>query len=156
MDACLEWFWDREGGGFFDTEEEVVGMRFKGIEDVPQPSANGLAAIVLLKLAHMLDDEKYRQYAERLLDVFSSDARFMEIHGGYYFCGLDAFYHMLKLGINASPDSALAKSVLSIWYPYSCIVYGDDTGSVIPCVRDTCYEPVDSPEQLKQFVNTLQ
>ena len=156
MDACLERFWDREGGGFFDTEEEVVGMRFKGIEDVPQPSANGLAAIVLLKLAHMLNDEKYRQYTERLLDVFSSDARFMEIHGGYYFCGLDAFYHMLKLGINASPDSELAKSVLSIWYPYSCIVYGDDTGSIIPCVRDTCYEPVDGPEQLKQFVNTLQ
>jgi len=156
METCLKSFWDHEGGGFFDTKEEVVGMRLKGIEDVPQPSANGLAAIVLLKLAYMLDDETYRQYAKRLLNVFFSDARLMEIHGGYYFCGLDAFYHMLKLGINVSPDSPLAKSALSTYHPYSCIVYGnDDKGLVIPCVKDICYEPIDSPEQLKQFVSTL-
>jgi hypothetical protein len=155
-ETCLELFWDHENGGFFDTEEEVIGMRLKGIEDVPRPSANALAVIVLLKLAYMFDKEKYRQYAEKLLNVFSTDAQLMEIHGAYFFCGLDAFYRMLKLGINAPPDSELAKSVLSIYCPYSCIVYGNDKGSVIPCVRDTCYEPVDSAEQLKQLVSTLQ
>jgi hypothetical protein len=80
----------------------------------------------------------------------------MEIHGAYFFCGLDAFYHMLKLDIQAPGDSALAKSALSTYYPYSCIVYGnDDAGSVIPCVRDTCYEPIDDTDGLKEFVNSL-
>ena len=36
MDRCLEKFRDEEGG-FFDTEEEVVGMRLKSIEDIPHP-----------------------------------------------------------------------------------------------------------------------
>jgi hypothetical protein len=157
METCLERFWDSEGGGFFDTEEEVVGLRLKGIEDVPRPSANALAVIVLLKLAAVLNKEAYHQYAEKTLNTFSTDAQLMEIHGAYFFCGLDALYHMLKLDIQASNDSALAKSALFTYYPYSCIVYGnDDKGSVIPCVRDTCYEPIDNPEQLKQFVNKLQ
>jgi hypothetical protein len=156
METCLEQFWDSEGGGFFDTEEEVVGLRLKGIEDVPRPSANALAVIVLLKLAAVLNKEEYRQYAEKLLNTFSTDAQLMEIHGAYFFCGLDALYRMLKLDVQAPSNSALAKSALSTYHPYSCIIYGnDDKGSVIPCIRDTCYEPVDSPEQLKQFVSTI-
>jgi len=62
---------------------------------------------------------------------------------------------MLKLDIQARSDSALAKSALFIYHPYSCIVYGNDIGTVIPCVKDTCYEPVDSAEKLKEFINTL-
>ena len=156
MKTCLEHFWDSEGGGFFDTEEEVVGLRLKGIEDVPRPSANALAVIVLLKLAAMLNKEEYRQYAEKSLNTFSTDAQLMEIHGAYFFCGLDAFYRMLKLEIQAPSDSALAKSALSTYHPYSCIVYGsDDKGSVVPCVRDTCYEPVDNTDGLLTFVNSL-
>jgi uncharacterized protein len=156
METCLERFWDNEGGGFFDTEEEVVGLRLKGIEDVPRPSANALAVIVLLKLAAMLNKEEYHQYAEKSLNTFSTDAQLMEIHGAYFFCGLDALYRMLKLDIQAPSDSALAKSALFTYHPYSCVVYGnDDKGSVVPCIRDTCYQPVDDPEQLKQFVSTL-
>ena len=156
MKTCLEHFWDSDGGGFFDTEEEVVGLRLKGIEDVPRPSANALAVIVLLKLAAILNKEEYRQYAEKSLNTFSTDAQLMEIHGAYFFCGLDAFYRMLKLEIQAPSDSALAKSALSTYHPYSCIVYSsDDKGSVVPCVKDTCYEPVDNTDGLLKFMNSL-
>jgi uncharacterized protein YyaL (SSP411 family) len=155
MGTCLERFWDSEGGGFFDTEEEVVGLRLKNIEDIPRPSANALAVSVLLKLATVLDKEEYRQYAEKSLNTFSTDAQLLEVHGAYFFCGLDALYRMLKLDIQARSDSALAKSALFIYHPYSCIVYGNDIGTVIPCVKDTCYEPVDSAEKLKEFINTL-
>jgi len=155
MGTCLERFWDSEGGGFFDTEEEVVGLRLKNIEDIPRPSANALAVSVLLKLATVLDKEEYRQYAEKSLNTFSTDAQLLEVHGAYFFCGLDALYRMLKLDIQARSDSALAKSALFIYHPYSCIDYGNDIGTVIPCVKDTCYEPVDSAEKLKEFINTL-
>ena len=156
MKTCLEHFWDSDGGGFFDTEEEVVGLRLKGIEDVPRPSANALAVIVLLKLAALLNKEEYRQYAEKTLNTFSTDAQLMEIHGAYFFCGLDALYRMLKLEVQAPSDSALAKSALSTYHPYSCIVYSsDDKGSVIPCVNDTCYEPVNNSDGLVKFMNSL-
>ena len=156
METCLKRFWDSEGGGFFDTEEEVIGLRLKGIEDVPRPSANALAIIVLLKLAAMLNKEEYRQYAEKSLNTFSTDAQLMQIHGAYFFCGLDALYRTLKLEIQAPSDSALAKSALFTYHPYSCIVYGnDDKGLVIPCVKDTCYEPFYSPDGLKAFLNKV-
>jgi uncharacterized protein YyaL (SSP411 family) len=156
METCLDRFWDNEGGGFFDTEEEVVGLRLKGIEDVPRPSANALAVIVLLKLAALFNKEGYRQYAEKSLNTFSTDAQLMEIHGAYFFCGLDALYRMLKVDIQAPYDSVLAKSALFTYHPYLSIVYGNDAkGSVIPCVRGTCYEPIDSTDGLKTFVNSL-
>jgi uncharacterized protein len=157
MKTCLQHFWDSDGGGFFDTEEEVVGLRLKGIEDVPRPAANALAVIVLLKLATLLKREEYRQYAEKTLNTFSTDAQLMEIHGAYFFCGLDTLYRMLKLEVQTPGNSVLAKSALSTYHPYASIVYGnDDKGLVIPCVNDTCYAPVDSPEQLKRFIDTLQ
>ena len=37
MELCLERFWDEEGAGFFDTTGPVLGIRLKGIEDVPHP-----------------------------------------------------------------------------------------------------------------------
>ncbi|HVN97903.1 MAG TPA: hypothetical protein VMT62_15850, partial [Syntrophorhabdaceae bacterium] len=155
MDSCLNGFWDHENGGFFDTEDEVVGMRLKGIEDTPHPSANGLAVIVLLKLALISGRDAYRQHAGELLDVFAGDAQLMGIHGAYYFCGIDAFQHMLKTTVNAPPDSALAQSVRAIYYPYECIVYGEDAGGLIPCVGNTCYEPLDTADKFKEFVTTL-
>jgi uncharacterized protein YyaL (SSP411 family) len=156
MKTCLQHFWDSEGGGFFDTAEEVVGLRLKGIEDIPRPAANALAVIVLLKLAALLNREEYRQYAEKTLNTFSTDAQVMEIHGAYFFCGLDTFYRMLKLEVQAPDNSELAKSALSTYHPYACIVYGnDDKGLVIPCVSDTCFTPLDNADGLKQFVSSL-
>ncbi len=155
MATCLERFRGGEGGGFFDTDEEVIGLRLKNVDDIPRPSANALAVIVLLKLASILNKEEYRQYAETSLNTFSTDAQLMGVHGAYFFCGLDAFYRMLKLDIQALPDSELARSALFTYRPYSCIVHGnDDKGIVIPCIKDTCCEPITSAEKLKEFINT--
>ena len=60
MSRSIELFWDKDEGGFFDTDEEVLGTRLKGIEDIPQPSANSIAIILLLKLAFMRDKAEYR------------------------------------------------------------------------------------------------
>jgi len=155
MSDCLEHFWDREGGGFFDTDEEVIGLRLKNIEDIPRPSANALAVTVLLKLALILNKEEYRQYADILLNTFSTDAQLLQVHGAYFFCGLDAFYHTLKLDITAPYDSALAKAALHTYHPYSCLVYGEpDKDSVIPCVGDTCYAPIKDPDKLSQYIKS--
>jgi len=32
------------------------------------------------------------------------------------------------------------------------IVYGEDKGCVIPCFKDVCYEPIDSPDSLRDFL----
>ena len=155
MELCLNRFRDKEEGGFFDTESEIIGMRLKSIEDVPHPSANSLGIILLLKLALITEKEAYRHHAEKSLKIFSYAAKNPDVQYGYYFCAVDAYFHMLKLTLQVSPASRLTETALSSFSPYLSIVYGEDKGDVIPCVRDVCYEPINNPEDLKDFLKNL-
>jgi len=155
MDRCIELFRDEKKGGFFDTDEEVVGTRLKGVEDIPRPSANALAIMALVKLSLMTGDDRYRHIAESSLKLFASQARIIGLHAGYYFCAIDAFFHMLKLDISAQPMSPLAMEALRTFYPYTAIRYGGDSGTIIPCVGNACYDPIDNSEGLRRFFQTL-
>jgi uncharacterized protein YyaL (SSP411 family) len=151
IDSCIDKFWDKDEGGFFDTDKEVLGTRLKIIEDIPHPSANSLSIILLLKLYLMTEKEKYHHYAETALKMFSLQAKDMGIHSGYYFCALDAYFNMLKLSLQTSPNSELTGITLSSFSPYMSIIYGEDKGSIIPCFQNVCYEPIDRADTLKDF-----
>ncbi|HUI46372.1 MAG TPA: thioredoxin domain-containing protein [Nitrospirota bacterium] len=152
MSLCIDKFIDRREGGFFDTEQEVLGARLKRMEDVPHPSANALAIMLLLKLAHMTGRDDYRTVAVQSLKIFSALAREMGVHAGAFFCALDASFRMLKLTIEAHPDSELARAGRAVaGKQYAAIVYGEDRGRVIPCARDTCLEPINEPNVLRQL-----
>jgi uncharacterized protein YyaL (SSP411 family) len=155
MELSLNKFWDKEEGGFFDTEGEIIGMRLKGVEDIPHPSANSLGIIVLLKLSLMTGNDAYRGDAEKSLMSFSYPAKNPDIQHGYYFCAVDAYFHMLKLTLQVSPTSGLTETALSSFSPYLTVLYDEDKGNVIPCVRDVCYEPINKPEDLKDFLKNL-
>jgi len=151
METCIKNFWDNVEGGFFDTEDGFFGIRLKRVEDIPHPSANSLAILLLLKLFFMTSKELYRQSAETSLRVFSSRTKGMDIHTGFYFCAMDAYFNMLKLTLETSPHSQLTQTVISSFHPYMSIVYGEDNGRVIPCLRDRCYEPIESIDELRTF-----
>jgi uncharacterized protein len=151
MDSCIEKFWDKDDGGFFDTDSEVLGVRLKGIEDIPHPSANAAAMILLMKLYAMTSEKKYTQFADMALRIFSDQTKEMGIHAGSYFCALDAYFHMLKLTLQTSPTNPLAEAARSLYYPYISYGYGEDKGNIIPCLRDICYEPLKSAEDMRNF-----
>ncbi|HEX9860068.1 MAG TPA: hypothetical protein VGB23_02620, partial [Nitrospirota bacterium] len=149
MAACMAIFYDAGEGGFFDTESEVLGTRLKRMEDTPHPSANSVAVMLLLKLSLMTGKDQYRQQAEQSLRVFADLAREIGVHAGAYYCGLDASYRVLKLTVEAHPDSELARAARAIsGMAYTAIVYGDDNGRVIPCKGTVCHEPVSEPSRL--------
>jgi uncharacterized protein YyaL (SSP411 family) len=154
MDLCIKKLWDDEGG-FFDTEEEVIGLRLKGIEDIPHPSANSLSIILLLKLFQMTGKTQYQEHAENALRVFSLKAQDMGIHSGYYFSAMDAYFNIIKLAIEASPETELTDIALSFSVPYMSIVYGEGKGRVIPCFKNVCYEPIERVDILKEFLTNL-
>jgi uncharacterized protein YyaL (SSP411 family) len=154
MDICIKKFWDNEGG-FFDSEEDTMGLRLKGIEDIPHPSANSVAIILLLKLLHMTGKSQYQEYAEKALRVFSLRTQDMGIHSGYYFSAMDAYFNMMKLTIESSPEKELTDTALSFSVPYMSIVYRENRGRVIPCFKNVCYEPIDRPDNLKEFLMNL-
>jgi uncharacterized protein YyaL (SSP411 family) len=154
MDRCLERFGDGEGG-FFDTGQEVLGTRLKRIEDIPHPSANATAALLLIKLFHLTGREHYRSQAERVLRIFSVAVNEMSIHAGTYYCALDAWFTMLKLTVEAVPSSDLAVAARRLTGPYTVVVYGEDKGRIVPCLGETCYAPVANNEELVHCASRL-
>ena len=150
MDGCLASFGD-PAGGFFDTDREVLGARLKRIEDVPHPSANAVGVMQLIKLLHLTGEQRYREAAERSLDLFAEAVREMSIHAGAYASALAAWSGMVKLTVEAAPGSALAAAALRFSGPATVIVYGDDRGRIIPCVNETCFDPVTEAEGLLRY-----
>jgi uncharacterized protein YyaL (SSP411 family) len=156
MAECLEKFYDKMDGGFFDTEIEVLGLRLKRIEDVPHPSASALAVMLLLKLSLMTGKDLYGSAAEQTLRLFGGQAREMSVHAGAYFCALDAWFTMFTLTVEAAPDSELARAARLLSGSVSAaIVYGEDHNRVLPCRKKQCYEPQSDSESLIDFCKKL-
>jgi uncharacterized protein YyaL (SSP411 family) len=153
MTVCLEKFHDNNNGGFFDTEREVLGTRLKKIEDIPHASANALAALLLLKLALLTGKDEYQQKADLSLRLFAGIALEMSVHAGTYLCALDAHFNMLKLTVEAQPDSDLSRTTRALAGKiYMTILYGDDNNRIIPCKQNTCLEPLYKSNDIKKLI----
>jgi uncharacterized protein YyaL (SSP411 family) len=151
MELCIRKLWDSNEGGFFETETQLIGIRLKGIEDISHPSANALSIRLLLKLYHLTGKDTFYQYAEKALKAFSARAKNQHILTGYYYSALDAYFNMLTLTLHTTKRE-LIDMALSMFSPYTNIVYGEDKGFVLPCLGTVCYEPIDNPEALKEFL----
>ena len=71
-DSLLERFEDRINGGFFFTgsDHEPLILRPKPAPDGATPSGNGVAALSLQRLAHLVGEPRYLDAAERPLRLF--------------------------------------------------------------------------------------
>jgi uncharacterized protein len=152
MDVCLGEFGDESEGGFFDTAEEVAGMRLKGIEDIPHPSANAMAISQLMKLSFMSGLPKYRAAAMRALESFAGNAQSMGVHGASFLSALDGYFNTWELTCNLSPEADFARAALSLFHPYTAVRYGRDEGTITSCRKEVCFEPVRSVEELGRLM----
>ena len=68
-DILLEQFEDKDNGGFFFTshDHETLIYRPKPMSDDALPGGNGIAALVLARLGHLLGETRYLDAAERTL-----------------------------------------------------------------------------------------
>ncbi|MCO4774162.1 MAG: DUF255 domain-containing protein, partial [Deltaproteobacteria bacterium] len=68
-DALLALFWDDDDGGlyFVGSDAETLVARTKNLTGGALPSANGMAALGLLRLATLTDRALYRERAERIV-----------------------------------------------------------------------------------------
>jgi uncharacterized protein YyaL (SSP411 family) len=74
-DALLARFEDVEHGGFFFTahDHETLIARLKPATDGSTPAGNGIAAVALQRLGHLLGEPRYIDAAERTLRLFRSE-----------------------------------------------------------------------------------
>jgi uncharacterized protein YyaL (SSP411 family) len=68
-DLLLEYFEDEENGGFFFTakDHESLMHRPKPFADEAVPSGNGIAALALQRLGHLIGEHRYIEAAEKAL-----------------------------------------------------------------------------------------
>jgi uncharacterized protein YyaL (SSP411 family) len=69
LDVTLEHFADRAAGGFFFTadDHEALIQRTKSFGDEAIPAGNGIGALALLRMGHLLGEPRYLEAAERTL-----------------------------------------------------------------------------------------
>ncbi len=72
-EIMIDLFWDEREGGFYFTADDAEKLIFrqKEIYDGAIPSGNSIAALDLIRLAHITLDPKYDQYLQRLFTTFS-------------------------------------------------------------------------------------
>ncbi len=83
-EVVLAHFQDHAQGGFYFTSDdhEKLLHRHKPASDDATPSGNGVAALVLLRLGHILGEHRYLDAAERALRSMSASIeRFPSAHG---------------------------------------------------------------------------
>jgi uncharacterized protein YyaL (SSP411 family) len=155
MRLTLALFQDSEGG-FFDTSQDVLGTRLKRIDDIPHPSANSTAVLVLLKLHRLTGEDRYQEAAAKALSFFAPAAAEIGIHAGAYYGVLDAWFNLLTLTVEAPPESKLARAARTFAGAATVIRYTGDQGRVIPCRDTLCGEPITDPGALAASVSKLQ
>jgi len=77
MDACLDRFWDAEGGGFYMTPEdgEALIVRPKEANDGALPSGNSVQLMNLLRLARFTGRTEFEERAAALSRWAGATAR---------------------------------------------------------------------------------
>ena len=76
-DIMINSFWDEKYGGFFmASDDNIMFARMKSAEDMNSlPSANALASMALNELAQILEEKNYSDYARKINECFSYDAK---------------------------------------------------------------------------------
>jgi len=89
---------DETRGGLFDRtgqagEKGLLPSRLKPLEDAPTPSANGVAGVVLGRLAELTGDRTWRDRAGELLRAFAGEVARLGLHAATYLIALDWHLH---------------------------------------------------------------
>jgi uncharacterized protein YyaL (SSP411 family) len=166
-ERMIEEFWDNDGGGFFFTgkSHESLIVRSKDYFDNATPSGNSVAAGVLLRLAILMGDEKYRELATAILREVGDSIRRYPSGFGYALCAADFLLSTPKevaiIGNDASP---LLEEVWRTYLPNKVVAASFEGDATIPllenrpllngqptayvCEHYTCKQPVNNVSAL--------
>lgn len=160
--GCIERFYDRDSGGFYDSMD-VLGLRIKGIEDIPHPSPNSVAIMVFMRLSQITGEREYLDMAFRSIQAFLSRVEASPgIHYGSYYDALNMYLNMMRLSVHGRPDSEIARKGIFTFRPYTTIQYPtgltfhipgvSEREYVIPCLSERCLDPIYEARELEDFL----
>ncbi len=185
-DEMIRRFADSVNGGFFDTEATLedklqlgaLSARRKPFQDAPTPAGNPSAAIALLRLHAYTDEARYREIAQRTIEVFAGAAEQFGIYAGTY--GIAATWlsrpHTQVVVIGEDQDAAtLLKAAVAPFAVNKSVVHLTDSEAVaqnlppvlaqtvlnlpglqsgksmaVVCTNFACRPPVESGQELSK------
>ena len=173
MTYCAAAHWDAEsgaggGGGYFDLAGDSAGgtaylaTRAKPVQDAPTPSANGVAALVLARLAALTEGEgtNWRAQLDRQLAAFAGGARELSLYGSTLLRAVDwAVHPVTRIEVSGprgdGPACAMHLLALQAYRPRKVVVRKigpPPTVSATVCVGTSCSLPVAAPEKLAELL----
>jgi hypothetical protein len=113
-DLMLDLFWDAGAGGFYYTarDGEALIARKKDFFDNATPSANGVAALSLLRLERLTGEPRYREAAEKLFRAVARAVDQMPMAFASMLIALD-FYHSppVEVAVVGEPGSSSTRAL---------------------------------------------
>jgi uncharacterized protein YyaL (SSP411 family) len=150
MEKAIEKFWDKEKGGFFDSDREGEGLlklKKKSIVDSPIQSVNGAAPYLLLLLASLSNKTNFIDLAKGNLEAFATYIEYLPTASASYLISLYAF---LK-GIFKIETRDYYEESLRLFRPFKFVILGDIDGILI-CEGSSC-QKLDTFDELIYFLN---
>ncbi len=159
-DALLELFWDGEAGGLFTTghDAERLITRAKDVLDNVVPSANGAAAVALVRLAALTGEERYRERAEDVIRMVADAASRHPTAFAHLLAAVDMLHapvaEVAVMGerpdlVGAVQRRYLPNAVLAWGEPYPSPLFdGRTEGLAYVCRNYACQRPTGDPEEL--------
>lgn len=179
-DDLKELFWDNEYGGFYFTgnDGEELLMRPKEIYDGAMPSGNSVAALALLRLARITDNQDYITMVERMFGCFSHEVLQYPRAYTYFLLALDYYLSAPShIVIAGDKEDAAVQAMLALagrtFMPETVVIYNDphyqtDNVELIPiaagqtavdgratgyiCENFACQRPVQTFEEFEQML----
>ncbi|VAW31069.1 Uncharacterized protein YyaL, partial [hydrothermal vent metagenome] len=171
-ETMLTHFQDIEHGGFFDTSDdhETLIHRPKELQDNAVPSANGMAARVLLQLSLFTGNIGYWNVAETAVSALY-EAMVQHPNAFAHWLGAAVFItaNPQEIAIIGDPNAADTKALIDITFAQfrpNLVVAAGEATSTVPlltdrqrleskatayvCQRFVCQQPVSTPEALAE------
>ncbi|HEX9045120.1 MAG TPA: thioredoxin domain-containing protein, partial [Candidatus Limnocylindrales bacterium] len=168
--VVLDFFAD-PGGGFFDTasDHETLVARPKDVQDNATPSGGAMATTVLLRLAALSGETRFREAAETALRSVAGYLGRHPVGFGQWLVAADLFVRGIdEIAVTGRPtDPAvmrLAAPIRDGFRPRLVLAIGDPARSAVPLLRGrfaidgrptafvcrdfACRQPVNEPEAL--------
>src|SRR2546427_368375 len=163
MQHCRRVHWDEAAGGFFDVARGRTGAAYlatpaKPIQDAPTPSANGVAALVLARLAALTDEPEWRPLLERQLTTFAGAASQLALYGATLLRAVDwALNPVTRIEVSGprgdGPACEMHLVALQQYRPRKVVLRKTtEQPAATVCVGTTCSLPVATPDDVKNLL----
>ena len=121
----IEHFWNENEKSFYftaDTHESLI-VRPKNYYDLSVPSGNSVAANALLKLHHLVNDEKFLKISKQILELNGTSAAENPFAFGYLLNVMNLYLkHPTEITIINSENSEIVNSLYKKFIPEGIII----------------------------------